>query len=238
MSKTHIMKKLVFSMFIMAFAGLIISCGGDGAQNVASNTPAKTSKEGAKVKLVKNENKGKLQLGDIAPAFSLKNIDGSMVSLADYAGEKGVILTFTCNTCPYAVMYEDRLVALHAKYASQGYPVVAIMPNDIEVKPGDNMDAMKVRAEEKGFEFAYLFDGAQEVYPKYGATKTPHIFLLKNTDDGAKVRYIGAIDDNAQDADDVKVKYLENAIDALEAGKEPEPAFTRAVGCSIKVQKS
>ena len=219
----------------LAFAGLIISCGGN-AVNVADAPAGKASKEGAKVKLVKNKTKAeKLQLGDVAPAFTLKNIDGNMVSLSDYADKKGVILTFTCNTCPYAVMYEDRINALHAKYAPQGWPVVAIMPNSIVAKPGDSFDNMQTRAKEKNFEFAYLDDSAQKVYPTYGATRTPHIFVLQNSDAGAIVKYIGGIDDNAQDEEAVKTKFLENAIDALNAGNEPDPAFTKAIGCTIKV---
>lgn len=228
------MKKVLFLAMTFAFAGLIISCGENA--NAANTAEAKNSDAEAKTELVKNETKsGKLKIGDVAPAFTLENVDGKMVSLADYADKKGVILTFTCNTCPYAVMYEDRLNELHAKYAKQGWPVVAIMPNNTEVKPGDKMEAMKVRAEEKGFKFAYLDDSAQKVYPTYGATRTPHIFLLQNTDAGSIVKYIGSIDDNAQDADAVKTKYLENAIEALEAGNEPDPAFTKAIGCTIKV---
>ena len=78
------------------------------------------------------------KIGDVAEDFSLKNIDGKMVSLSDYKGARGFIVIFTCNTCPYAVMYEDRIVALDKKYADKGYPVIAIMPNNTDVKPGDN----------------------------------------------------------------------------------------------------
>ena len=160
-----------------------------------------------------------VSLGDV------KNADGSTPN--------GYIVTFTCNTCPVAVKYEDRIIALHNRYAPQGWPVVAIMPNDIEVKPDDSPDAMKVRAEEKRFPFMYLFDEGQKIYPQYGATKTPHIFLLDNTH---KVRYIGAID-NSPDAESVTKHYLEDAIAAVEAGKDPEPDYTKAVGCSIKVKR-
>ena len=93
------------------------------------------------------------KIGDVAEDFSLKNIDGKMVSLSDYKNAKGFIVTFTCNTCPYAVAYEDRIIALDKKYATKGYPVIAIMPNNIAVKPDDNLDAMKQRAKEKGFTF-------------------------------------------------------------------------------------
>lgn len=176
------------------------------------------------------------KVGDMATDFKLENIDGNMVSLSDYKDAKGFIVIFTCNTCPYAVAYEDRIVALDKKYASKGYPVIAIMPNDTDIKPGDNMDAMKARAKAKGFTFPYLIDKGQEIYPQYGATKTPHVYLLEKTKKGNQVKYIGAIDDNYKDANAVKVKYVENAVDALLEGKDVAVKQTRAIGCSIKVK--
>ncbi|HLT53470.1 MAG TPA: thioredoxin family protein [Flavobacteriaceae bacterium] len=178
---------------------------------------------------------GGYQVGDIAADFSLKNVDGKMVSLSDYKDAKGFILTFTCNTCPYAVAYEDRIIALDKMYASKGYPVIAIMPNNTDVKPGDNFEAMQRRAKDKGFTFPYLLDEGQKVYPQYGATKTPHMFVLQKTKKGNIVQYIGAIDDNYQDASAVKEKYVEKAVNALLDGKEVEPKTTRAIGCTIKV---
>jgi len=176
------------------------------------------------------------KVGDVATDFSLENIDGKMVSLSDYKSAKGFIVIFTCNTCPYAVAYEDRIVALDKKYASKGYPVIAIMPNDTDVKPGDNMQAMQARAKAKGFTFPYLMDKGQKIYPQYGATKTPHVYILEKSDKGNIVQYIGAIDDNYQDASLVKTKYAENAVDALLAGKEVAQKTTRAIGCSIKTK--
>jgi peroxiredoxin len=175
------------------------------------------------------------KVGDIATDFSLENIDGEMVSLSDYKDAKGFIVTFTCNTCPYAVAYEDRIEALNKKYAKKGYPVIAIMPNNTDVKPGDNMDAMKARAKAKGFTFPYLMDKGQKVYPQYGATKTPHIYILEKTKKGNEVKYIGAIDDNYKDASQVTEKYVEDAVDALLEGKEIKTKATKAIGCSIKV---
>ncbi|RMF32509.1 MAG: thioredoxin family protein [Bacteroidetes bacterium] len=185
-----------------------------------------------------------LKVGDIAPDFKLKNANAStfgkltfeedaLVGLEDFQGAKGWIVTFTCNTCPFAVMYEDRLIQLHNKYANLGYPVVAINPNDPEIKPGDSYEAMKQRAKEKGFPFVYLFDEKQEVYPAYGATRTPHVFLLDNE---RRVRYIGAIDNNAQDAEAVSRRYVEEAIAALERGEDPDPPLTKAIGCTIKAK--
>ena len=175
------------------------------------------------------------EVGDIATDFKLENIDGKMVSLADYTEAKGFIVIFTCNTCPYAVQYEDRIIALDKKYAAKGFPVVAIMPNNPVVQPGDSEEAMKARAASKGFTFPYLFDDGQKIYPQYGATKTPHVYLLEKTKKGNVVRYIGAIDDNYKDAEAVNTKYVEEAIDALMNGKEIKETKTRAIGCTIKV---
>ena len=173
-------------------------------------------------------------VGDTATDFKLKNIDGKMVSLSDMKDAKGYVITFTCNHCPYSVMYEDRLIELHNKYAPMGYPVVAINPNDPIVAPTDDFAGMQARAKEKEFPFVYLFDDGQKIGTAYGALKTPHIFLL---DKDLKVRYIGAIDDNAKDAEMVKERYLENAITAIDKGEEPNPATTKAIGCSVKSKK-
>ena len=175
-----------------------------------------------------------LAIGETAPDFKLKNIDGKMISLASYEAAKGYIVIFTCNTCPYSVMYEDRIIDLHNKYAAQGYPVVAINPNDPDVRAGDSFEKMQERATDKAFPFAYVFDAEQKVFPAYGATKTPHVYLL-NKD--RVVQYIGAIDNNAQDAESVSTRYVENAIDDVIAGKKPALAMTKAIGCSIKVKK-
>jgi peroxiredoxin len=157
-----------------------------------------------------------------------------MYSMSDYKDAQGFIIVFTCNHCPFAVKYEDRVIALAKKYKSQGYELLAINPNDPAVQPDDSFEKMQVRAKEKGFTFPYLFDEGQKIYPKYGATKTPHVFLL---DKNLIVKYIGAIDDNVEDASAVKEHYLENAIAALQKGKDPTPSTTKAIGCSIKVKK-
>ncbi len=174
------------------------------------------------------------KVGDTAEDFSLKNIDGKMFGLKDFKDAKGYIVIFTCNSCPYAVRYEDRIIALNNEYASKGYPVIAINPNDPDIKPGDSFENMIVRAKEKGFTFPYVFDAEQKVFPKYGATKTPHIFIL-NKD--LVVEYIGAIDNSPNDPSKVTEKYVENAITALMNGKKPNPSSTKAIGCSVKVKR-
>lgn len=179
------------------------------------------------------KSEGGYKIGDQATDFKLKGVDGKMHSLADEKKANGYIVIFTCNHCPYSVAYEDRIIELHNKYAKKGYPVIAINPNDPEINKDDSFDKMKVRAKEKKFPFQYLFDEGQKVYPVYGATKTPHVYLL-NKD--KKVIYIGSIDD-ASEIKDVKVKYLENAIEANIAGKEISPNVTKAIGCGIKAKK-
>ena len=174
--------------------------------------------------------------GDKAVDFSLKNVDGTTVSLADYNDQKGVILVFTCNPCPFAKAYEKRIMNLDEKYADQGFPVVAINPNDPGVSPEDTFASMKARAKEKGYTFPYLKDESQDVYKAYGATRTPHIFLLENKGGKFKVAYIGAIDDNAMEESAVTQRYLEAAIGALIAGSKPNPETTKAIGCTIKAK--
>jgi peroxiredoxin len=174
-------------------------------------------------------------IGDDATDFKLENIDGNFVSLSDFSKVKGFILIFTCNTCPYAVAYEDRIINLNNKYAALGYPVVAVMPNNTKIKPGDSLDEMKKRAKAKGFNFPYVIDREQSIFPQYGATKTPHVYILQKSDNRNIVKYIGAIDDNYKDGSMVKVKYVENAVDALLNNEEISIAKTRAIGCSIKI---
>ena len=160
-----------------------------------------------------------------------------MVSLSDYTDAKGFIVIFSCNHCPYVIAYEDRIIDLHKKYEPKGFPVVAINSNDPEVQPEDSFEKMKERSKTKKIPFDYLFDEGQKVYPAYGATRTPHVFLLNKVNNDLVVEYIGTIDDNYKDASAVKEKYLENAIDALLAGEKPKVTETKAIGCSIKVKK-
>ena len=174
------------------------------------------------------------QPGDKATDFKLKSVDGKIYSMSDYKDAKGFIVVFTCNTCPFAIKYEDRINDLAKKYKSKGYVLLAINPNDPAVQPADTYELMQEKAKEKAFAFPYLVDEGQTIYPQYGATKTPHVFLL---DKKLTVKYIGAIDDNSDDSSAVKEKYLENAIAALEKGSEPTPSVTKAIGCSIKAKK-
>jgi peroxiredoxin len=174
-------------------------------------------------------------IGQAAPTFELKNIDGKMVNLQEVvARNEGVILIFTCNHCPYSVKYEDRIMALDKKYKEMGYPVIAINPNDPVAYKEDNFANMKKRAKDKGFSFPYLVDETQEIAKAYAATRTPHVYIIrKEADEIGMVRYVGAIDDNTE-AEAVGVKYVEDAIARLKAGEDAEPAYTKAIGCGIK----
>lgn len=177
------------------------------------------------------------EIGSIAEDFSLKNVDGSMVSLSDYDEAAGFIICFTCNHCPFSIANEDRLIEINNEYAEKGYPIIAINPNDPKVNADDSFEKMIERSREKGFTFPYLFDSNQEIFPKYGATKTPHIYLLKKTAEGLVVEYIGAIDDSARDEKKVSKHYLKNALDDLISGRDVQVKETKAIGCSIKVMK-
>jgi peroxiredoxin len=175
-------------------------------------------------------------VGDEVKDFNLKNIDGKMVSLAGMEDAKGYIITFTCNHCPYAKLYEDRLISLHNQFAEKGYPVVAINPN-VLTQEYDTYELMIERAAEKSFPFVYLSDDDQSIAKAYGATKTPHVYVVSKKDGKLKVEYIGAIDDNAKTAEEVTENYVADAVDALLAGKKVSKKEAKAVGCSIKWKK-
>lgn len=170
-------------------------------------------------------------VGDVAQDFSLKSVNGDTVSLSDYKDAKGVIVIFTCNHCPFAQLYEQRIIELHKTFAPQGFPVVAINPNSPLVVAEDSFEKMQERARLKRYPFAYLFDEEQTVYPRFGATRTPHVFIL---DENRAVRYIGAIDNNAEAPNHTTKRWVENAVNSLLRGENPEPASTKSVGCTVK----
>ena len=173
-------------------------------------------------------------VGDTVASFRLRNFDGRMVALADYHSAKGVIVIFDCNTCPYSRAYNDRIIALHKSYAPKGFPVVTINANDGGESPGDSFEEMGARARRKKYDFPYLLDETQQVAGAFGATNTPHVFLLQRNGDKFVVAYIGAIDNNPRDESAADKKYLEDAVNALLAGKPVTVKKTKAVGCGIK----
>lgn len=171
-----------------------------------------------------------VKIGDAAPDWSgIIGIDDKEHGLADYKKAKLLVMVFTCNHCPVAIAYEDRLVALQGAYKDKGVQVIAVNVNNL---PADRLDQMKVRAKEKGFTFPYLYDSSQKMGHDYGALVTPHVFVL---DGKRRVAYIGALDDN-NNSKRVEAKYLSDALDALLAGKQPDPAETKARGCSVKYE--
>lgn len=173
------------------------------------------------------------EVGDTAIDFKLKNVDGKMISLADYKEAKGYIVIFDCNTCPYSKAYNDRIVALSKKY-SKDFPLIAINSNSSEESSGDSFEDMVKYAKKNGYNFPYLIDETQEIARTYGATNTPHVFILNKTKSDLKVAYIGTIDDNARNASSVTKRFVEDAVDALLAGKPITTSKTKAIGCGIK----
>ena len=182
-----------------------------------------------------------LPIGSAAPDFSLPGVDGKTYSLASFAGSRVLVVVFTCNHCPTAQAYEDRLIQLTKDYKDKGVAVVAIMPNDPTsirldelgyTDMGDSFDEMKRRAAEKHFNFPYLYDGQTETVAKaYGPIATPHVFVF---DQNRKLRYSGRVDDVEKPAKTPHVRDARNAVDALLAGQPVPVQTTKVFGCSIK----
>ncbi|MGD9645571.1 MAG: thioredoxin family protein [Pirellulales bacterium] len=171
-----------------------------------------------------------LNIGDPAPSWSnLPGVDGREHSLADLADKQAVVVVFTCNSCPIAVDYEDRIIGVAKEFAGPDgkVAVVAINVNRI---PEDSLEKMKERAEKKGFPFPYLYDASQQIARQYGANFTPEFFVL---DRDRKVVYMGGMDDNSN-PDKVTATYLKPAIEATLAGKAPEKTETPARGCRVR----
>jgi peroxiredoxin len=170
-----------------------------------------------------------VKVGDKAPDIKgVPTVDGKQISLSDMKDAKAVVVVFTCNVCPVAVAYEDRFVEFTKKYQDKGVKFVAI-----NCSPSEDMEKMKQRAEEKGFNFAYGYQEDGAAAKAYGAKVTPHIYVL---DQDRKVAYIGAFDDN-QNESKIEKKYVADAVDAILAGKEVPVSETKAVGCGIRIKK-
>jgi thiol-disulfide isomerase/thioredoxin len=161
-----------------------------------------------------------------------------MIALSDYKSAKGAIVIFDCNTCPYSKAYNDRIIALHKKYAAKGFPVITINANDPQISPGDAYEEMVARAKKKNYDFPYLVDETQTVAKAFGATNTPHVFVLQKTGNDFKVAYIGTIDNNSRNASAATKKYVEDAVDALLGGQSVANPTTKAIGCTIKWKNS
>jgi peroxiredoxin len=172
-----------------------------------------------------------LKPGDQAISFALPGVDDQQYTLADYADKEAVAVIFSCNHCPYVRAWEDRMVQIQADYATKGVQLIAVSSNDARKYPDDSFPRMKERAQEKGFNFPYLYDETQEIAHAYGAERTPEVFLF---DQGGALCYHGAIDDNYDDPSAVQSHFLREALDAVLAGQVPSTAQTPPVGCTIK----
>jgi len=176
--------------------------------------------------------------GDQITDFSLKNVNGEMVSLLQFSDAKGFIVVFTCNTCPVVKKYDQRINDLNKEFSSKGYPVIAINSNDQMVSPNDSFSDMQKTAKNKGYTFPYLYDESQEIAKSFGATNTPHVYLLSKKEGKLMVEYIGAIDNNADDPAKADKKYVAEAVNALLKNGQVAVTNTKAVGCGIKWKKS
>ncbi len=174
-----------------------------------------------------------LELGTpwVRASTPLVGFDGQQVALQSVRKERGTLVIFTCNHCPWARRWEERIVALGNEYGEKGVGVVAINPNDPSVYQDDSLAAMKARAEATGMKFPYVSDPGSQVARAFGASKTPEIFLF---DQENKLVYYGAVDDNAESPAQVKAHYLKDALTALTEGRPIPLARTKAFGCSIK----
>lgn len=181
-----------------------------------------------------NQFKSGYDIGDHASDFRLKDVSGELISLSDFDEAKGFIVVFTCNTCPFAIANQERIQALDATFKPKGYPVIAINPNNPEVKSGESYAEMQKVAKDLGVTYPYLYDANHEVYAAYGATKTPHVYVLQKEEDALIVRYIGAIDDSVRDAASVTQAFVADAVEALLNDTPVTPETTKAIGCAIK----
>lgn len=169
--------------------------------------------------------------------FSLKNVDGSYVSLKDYPDAKGFIIVFTCNHCPFAKLYPPRLNELNSRYKPLGVPLIAISSTDTIVYEDDNYAMMVKKARKEAFNFPYLFDGMQNAARNFSAQKTPHAFVIWKENGQWIIKYNGAVDDNGAEPDKVKQHYVATAVDELLQGKEVTVKETKSIGCQINFRK-
>jgi peroxiredoxin len=171
-----------------------------------------------------------IELGDRAPGFDLPGTDGGAHAL-EGGDAKATVVYWTCNHCPYALAWQDRLSVAAAEYGARGVRFLAVNSNDAERYPADSLEAMRERVErEGGWSHPYLHDESQDAARAFGAKKTPHVFVF---DEGLALRYAGAPDADYDDPDQ-NAAWLRDALDAVLDGREPDRAETPAIGCGVK----
>ncbi len=177
-----------------------------------------------------------LALGAGIPLADLKMLDVSSdtVSLGTVAGPNGLVVIFSCNTCPWVIAWEGRYVELAGAYKPKGFGFVAVNPNEAYREKKDSYASMQAHAKEKGYNFYYALDKDSKLARAFGATHTPHVFVFNAE---GKLVYRGAIDDDAKNPDKVEETYLADALDACLAGKPVKTTSSKALGCSIKFVK-
>jgi len=172
-----------------------------------------------------------LQIGQSAPDFELKGVDGKTYSLASFNDAKLLIVLFTCNHCPYVIGSEERMIRFYDDYAPKGVAMIGINSNETEGHPTDGFDHMVTHAKEKSFKWPYARDDSQEIALAYGALRTPHYYVF---DEARKLRYTGRMDDNPRNPWKETTHELRDAVDALLAGKNPPAEVTNPIGCNVK----
>lgn len=168
--------------------------------------------------------------------FSLKNVDGKIVSLSDYPDAKGFIIVFTCNHCPFAKLYSQRFNDLNTKYSSLGVPLIAVNSMDTLVYEEESFELMREKSERDHFNFPYLLDAAQSVGKDFGASYTPQAFVIWKENDEWVVRYNGAMDDNGEHPELAK-SYVDTALQELLQGKPVSVTEAKSIGCRIHYRK-
>jgi len=220
MNTKYLKVKLIFWISLIAVTGVA---------SVASTDPYPI-----KDNLTEIQQTGGYQVGDAVGNFSLKNVDGRMISLSDFNSSKGIIVVFTSHHCPFAKAYEDRIIALNNKYSTQGFPVIAINPSDPGTHVDDSFEKMKERASSKGYNYPYLTDETQATAKAFGAARTPQVYVLSKNNGKFIVRYIGMLDDNPQDPAGASKFYVDEAVSNLISGKPVVTMSTKPIGCAIK----
>lgn len=165
--------------------------------------------------------------------FKLRNTEGKYVSLSDYKNAKGFIVIFTCNHCPFAKLYTQRMNEMKTKYGVLNVPLIAINSMDTAVYEDESFAMMKTRAKVGKFNFQYLHDVQQNVGKNFGAEHTPKAYVIWKEGNTWKIKYSGLIDDNGAEPKQVKNPYLQNAVDQLLAGKEVTTPSPQSMGCAI-----